>query len=824
MVKRKRLFTVLAFSVVLLAVAAWFADARLKKLRHPGLGAFIQQLFTNYPSSFKVEPLVLSIKVDEADLERLQQVVDDARERGVIMPEGRDYVPAEITGPDGSFKAKIRIKGKMTDHVKGDKWSFRVVAKKDGGFLGMRRFSLQHPGTRNYINEWIFHELSKGEGFVALRYGFLRVEFNGEDLGIYAFEEHFGPELLEHNNRLKGPLFRFDPSLFWEHRLNSMQKLRFEEAFASYQAASLDAFGSGDLLKDSVAMRQFEEASGLMEAFRRGKLSASEVFDADLVARRHALLDVLGGHHSMDFSDVKFYYDPLKGRIEPVAYESFSVFPVRSLAGSGRYTGTFSPSMDLHDAYFNDPVIFRAYVHHLERMARPSYLDSAFKAMQPALDSVSAIVYQEFPWKEPDRQLMERNQRLIRKILDVPKGFHAYQQSVQRDTVELVVVPIESLPMEVHALVVADRTLLQPATETIIPVRAAGMPGKPQRIRFALTDTAQAPDPAFLKVRYSVLGASVMKDLEVFPQRWNEGVPEVVAARASAIDPRSLPFLVFDEEARSITFKPGEWTLATDLHLPAGYTVHARSPLRLDLVKGARISSASPLVFLGQEEMPVVLRSSDASGATLLVESAQPSRWEHVRLEPFGKAEGPALAFHGGGLELNASHLGGDAERDLLLVVGGVLNIKQSELVGGRDQLVMLGCKAKLTGLSALGAGDEALVMRSSVATLLRCAIEGAGGGGIKLNAVSQLDAKDLRVEVKGKGIELSEGSEVLLQQASISSGGIAIDVRDASSRYGASVLQLEAVRARSDKELLRSGEGNRITGAPTALETGRKP
>ena len=36
--------------------------------------------------------------------------------------------------------------------------------QKGGGFMGMKRFSLQHPGTRNYLYEWFYQQLSRGEG------------------------------------------------------------------------------------------------------------------------------------------------------------------------------------------------------------------------------------------------------------------------------------------------------------------------------------------------------------------------------------------------------------------------------------------------------------------------------------------------------------------------------------------------------------------------------------------------------------------------------------------------------------------------------------
>ncbi len=317
----------------------------------------------------------------------------------------------------------------MTDHVEGRKWSFRVVAKKSGGFLGMQRFSLQHPGTRNYLTDWFFHQLMKGEGIIALRYGFCKVKLNDEDLGVYAYEEHFGPELLENNGRLPGPIVRFDPGLFWLHRTQGLDgAAKVADAYGAYQAASLDAFGSDELAKDPQQRLYFEQAIALMQDFRTGRLKASDVFDVDRTGKRLAMLDLVGGHHSMDWSDVKFYFDPVAQRLEPISYESFSAGRITELAGAYKATGAFKESDELHTALFKDPAIFAAYVRHLERFSRKDWLDSAFAALKGPLDTASATLYGEFPYKELDRSIYYANQQAIHKLLDLPKGAHVYQQ------------------------------------------------------------------------------------------------------------------------------------------------------------------------------------------------------------------------------------------------------------------------------------------------------------------------------------------------------------------------------------------------------------
>ena len=44
----------------------------------------------------------------------------------------------------------------------------------------MSKFSIQKPRIRNYLNEWIFHELLGEGGLVKLNYDFYNFYLNGE--------------------------------------------------------------------------------------------------------------------------------------------------------------------------------------------------------------------------------------------------------------------------------------------------------------------------------------------------------------------------------------------------------------------------------------------------------------------------------------------------------------------------------------------------------------------------------------------------------------------------------------------------------------------
>ncbi len=813
--KNRRWSIALALLIVAAAIGAWQADRAIKHRGHPGLRTFIGQWWRNYPKSFAVEPPVIAITVDEAGMERLQAVVDRARERGVIEPEGNDYVSGRFQVGGEDFKGKLRIKGKMTDHVEGRKWSFRVIAKKDGGFLGMKRFSLQHPGTRNYLCDWFYHRLSAGEGIVALRYGFCRVELNGEDLGIYAYEEHFGPELLQHNDRLNGPLLRFDPALFWQHRLNGVDGVRVDDAYGTYQAAALDAYGTDDIAADPRQRRQFEEALALVQAFRRGERPAHEVFDADRTGRRLALIDLVGGHHSLDWSDVKFHYDPGAQRLEPVSYESFSAFPTTELAGAYRYTGNFREDDELHTQLLSDPVVMAAYVHHLERMARETYLDSAFAALKGPLDTASATLYAEFPYKELDRGIYYANQRAIQRLLAAPRPVHAYIQGVQRDTLVLMAVPNDALPVQVDSLRLPDGRGFAPQGAPIVPCRSRGRVGLPVALRFATGPVGDSLLQDGVKVHCRLLGSGVAHVVPAQPFALR--TVEALAMPAHK-EPtfRSFPFVQVDEAARMVRFTPGAWTIDRDLVIPAGYTVEAVSPLKLMLVNGAELVSRSPLRWTGQDEMPIVVTSPDSSslGVHVITATGQ-SRLDHVHVSDlmryaYDQVRPADLSFHGSDVSLEHCRFSGTGAT-LVDVALGELQVRSSVFTGGSDQLELHFVHAQVSGTRFQAAGDDAVSVEGGGLSLATSVIEAAGGVGVKATVRAKVVVKACDVRTKDTGLEGRDGAVLEMANGSLQAPR-SIDAAKKEMRYGPVQVTLEEVDAPNAAGTAKCGAGSRVT------------
>jgi hypothetical protein len=465
----KRLILVL---LLLACITAFVAQKIVQRYGFEGIGDFISVYMHNSELADQVEPEEMQLLVSEIDYEFLKNRRDVALERGIQINDGEDtYVACKIVHNGDTVKGEMRLKGHMTDHLEGDKWSFRVKTKKKP-VMEMTRFSLQAPGTRNYAYEWVYHQLLRQEGIIYLHYDFIRLKLNDKDLGIYAIEEHFGQHVLEHNNRPKGAILRWNPNLYWEQRIDEMQGTYLNEQYSHYSSSFIEPFESGVVEDDSELVATYQQGAAMLEAFRRGERTTSEVFDVLKMARFHAIIDLVGGQHSLDWSDVKFFYNSETGKIEPVGYESFSVRKTESIAGQRIPNEYDGPAFNYHNQLFSDPAFYAIYIQELERIADEAYFNAFMKLIRQDLDQKLGVLAHEFPYRKFTFDPYFENISLIRHNLELPKPFHAFKEIVTDSTVQISVTPVSDFPIEILALMVDGKDEFKLDTVFVLPAKA----------------------------------------------------------------------------------------------------------------------------------------------------------------------------------------------------------------------------------------------------------------------------------------------------------------------------------------------------------------
>lgn len=443
-----RIVILLVLSMILVGLL-WLNNYS-KKYGYKGVLDISKTYISNLNLAKESSPLVLNIDISKTDWQFIVEKREIALDRGLQINIGNNYVPCNINTDNETQTAVIRLKGHMTDHLEGNKWSYRI--KSSTPILGMNRFSIQHPGTRNYIYEWIYHQLLKNENIIHLYYDFVNVNINGEKLGIYALEEHFGQHVLERNNRPKGAILRWNPNLYWEWRIDEFQTMFLDEEYSSYSSSFIEPYDRATVKKDTTLLGTYIEGAKLLESFRRNNKITSEVFDVEKMAIFHVIIDLVGGYHSLDWSDVKLYYNSETKRIEPVGYESFSIRKTEVIAGQRKPENYDGLSYNYHDQLFGDPVFFEAYIRNMERIVSTDYLNHFFNSIEEELNKKMAIIVSEWPLRKLTFEGYYENVRLIKNNINLPKPIHAFIQDSKDSLLKLSLSPVTDFPIEIIGL------------------------------------------------------------------------------------------------------------------------------------------------------------------------------------------------------------------------------------------------------------------------------------------------------------------------------------------------------------------------------------
>jgi len=246
----------------------------------------------------------------------------EAFDKGVLVNEAEDYSGIVIFDGDDFLNGEFRLKGDLMDHIQGDKWSFRIKLGKDFAWNNVRTFSIQDPTTRNFLHEWLAHQIFDREDVLTTRYGFVPLILNNQSKGIYAWEEHFEKHLVESRNRREGPIVRFDETLFWNRIMvfNTTDSLWDVDYFG---AAKITPFKEGSTTSDSLKTKQAGEAQKLLLQYKNWSMPVSEIFDIDILARYYALMDVTQAYHGFTWHNQRFYFNPVTCLLEPIAFDGF---------------------------------------------------------------------------------------------------------------------------------------------------------------------------------------------------------------------------------------------------------------------------------------------------------------------------------------------------------------------------------------------------------------------------------------------------------------------------------------------------------------------
>ena len=790
----KRLLLGLLVAAPLAGLAFYAGAAAQRTGRLAGYGKLLSKPLDaafNYGSALVRPPEGLEHIHIDIRFQHYQKLLDrraEALKVGFLIRKEGDYVPGQIRVGDETLPIKLRLKGDLLDHLRGDRWSFRVRVRRGEQFHGMRRFSLQHPRTRAYVWEWAVLEAMRREDVLSPRYGFLEVTLNGKPLGIYAYEEHFGKELLENQARRESVIVKFNESWRWEEMASTGGRTK---RFMYWGNAPIDAFDEQTVAANPNLSNYYESAVANLEGFRQGRSEACDVFDCERVARLWAVADLMGASHALHWINLRYYFNPVTSRLEPIAFDCLGGYRQSHIAGTGDPEQPASEGKDEPNSLFmSDPRFVRLYVQALQRVGDPRYLESLRDEISDGVRANLRLLHREWPWEDFDWGVLESNRALIRSMLDPPAALVArFDRSAlaEGDRLRLRLANPLAFPVEILGVEWDGRELPVSAAEAVgLPRTLPGKPTRgilewtalevvaPEEDRSDVDGAVAAPGPSVaqrllgLEVRHRILGDERVRSSPVL-----QGPSEIVLhgaplpAAGSRVLDGEYPFAVVDEERRRIELQPGSWEVEGDLVVPPGWRLAAGPGTTLRFEEEAVLLSYSPLELVGAEEAPVVLDAAATTwGGLQVIQAHEESRLEHLLVRNTAAVARTGWVLTGG-MTLYESPF--------------TLLRSTIEDAHGEDALNVIRSEFRIADCLIRRTAFDAVDIDFGRGSFERTRLTEIGNDAVDFSG-SEIRIEDLVVlEAGDKGVSVGEASQLTLVGARIEKAGIGIASKDRS-------------------------------------------
>lgn len=793
----------------------------------------IERIDLTSTEGFEVE--VLNLQIEERHLAKLTEKRAEALKKGLLMTDDDDWVRARLysTNSDQPLEVSIRLKGDYLDHLSGNKWSFRVKVGDDGAWRNMLTFSLQTPKARHFLHEWVLHKLWEKEGVLTTRYDFVELQLNGKSLGVYAYEEHFEKQLLESSGRREGPILRLDESGFWagtQRQLDEKGSVNNElkQSVVLPETADIRPFSEGKTAKDPVLQTQYTQALSLLEQLRSGSRAASEIFDLERLAKYYAILDLMGAYHGAIWHNQRFYYNPNIGKLEPIGFDGFGGPPPKrySFLGQGLTHPDKLEATNIFATCFLDTTFVSHYLHYLWTYSQEEYLSGFLNEIGLPLELRQAFLRTEFEYQF-DAEAWLQELRGIRTLL-LPYAEHSLKTAVLetlpgrkrievRNTHTLPVEvtgysttrngPIQTLPNTLYLTAFSPREawlqIQADSLQRLHPldqIRRLAAQAARHQARVLNEELILPASAAYLHFRLPGVDSMFVSPISSWPAPVEQTASQAFFNKLQL--PASLPFTVNNKQ---ISLPAGEYTCRSPITIPDGYELLLAPGTTIDLLEGAFLFSRSPVRAIGQEALPIWIRSSDASSQGLhLVQAPGESVFRQVVFDGLGTLNQGgwsltgAVSFYETKVRFSQCVFKNNHSEDGLHLMRSDFDMEQCQVLNAfSDGLDADFSRGEIRDSRFAYTGNDGVDFSGSVVQLKNCVFEHNGDKGISAGEASDITLFDAVVRHSNIALASKDESVVLVESIRMESCTQGFTAYQKKPEYGPAhiiVRQHEAV------------------------------
>jgi hypothetical protein len=811
-------------------IKAWISPGHLTQvhkdrvLHKIGLVTHVDRWVGSYfPSSVDIPKLLIDIKFK--NYQKISNKREEAWSQGHLTTGPDDYVPAKIRYKDKTVKVNLRLKGDGLDHLGPDKWSLRIKVKGGEALFGMRKFSIQHPMTREYEREILFLKALEREGIMVLRYFFVNVSLNGKNIGMMALEEHASKELLESQGRRDAPIIKFEDSSFWQ-----VANTATSYFFKNYQLSRVKLVGANLEKKHSSFQSNFKTAVGLLRGFVDGKLSASQVFDSVSTGRYLAVAKVWGAEHSMGTGNGRFYYNPLTARLEIIGHD-----------GSVNISNPISYQEGaLTERILEDKEIKSVYRETLRRLNKDFQVGSMLGWARDLQEKNMKILHREFfSLEELDlNKVRERTSLAIQFDKGVLREYPDYLKVNYlkglegRDALEIINV----LPRPVVVTAIKAIDLLTGKAERV----KLSVPLDPN---FTIDKSRAGSNPqvkkVFLDKSYNLREYNIQVHSKIEGDQKNRvydaalyypSLDKIPVLDQSAEQVLSRFSFITQLNLDTLLIKKGRWNVDDWLFIPSGFKLVIPEGTVLRFHSSVGLVARGSVLINGTEDEPVILRgygvgANNSSWQGVFVSNTrEASVWSNVMvLDTAGISKdgwnvSAGVTFYQAEAVLeHVSFLRNSCE-DALNIVRSKFRLDsvkiKNALSDGFDADFSEGFVSggRFEGVGSVGGGD-AIDVSGTTIDIVGTEFKDIQDKAVSVGENSTLVATKLLIESAGVGVASKDGSQVTLTDSVIKNSKKAIMMAyNKKKEYGPGTIFAKNIKAQNLPELALVQKGSRIS------------
>jgi len=780
--------------------------------------------YQRIPSQEQIKGDVMSIQLADEDWKKLKTYRDQAVKDKVISKKLKKEVKGILKYQGKTVKIKIRLKGDWTDHLEGDKWSYRVKIEDGQTIMGLKSFSIQNPTIRDFLQEWVIHEVCKKEDLLTTKYEYVPVAINGIDFGLYNLEEHFEKQLVESKNRREGVILKFDEEGFWEVNLFYKQNNVYINK-PYYESSTIVPFKKKKTFKTPKLKEQFLIAQNLMQKYKNGEDNIENFMDIDRLAKAYALMDVGNIEHAFTWHNQRFYYNPVLSKLELITYDCYSkpgeaLKRSFSIKGNENTEAATTPFDYCLKSAFDDDEFLKLYLKYLKKYSSKEYLTSIFNELTPQIDSLSALINKEYDYYFYDDTFLKENARKIRK--ELPE----YEKKVKEDNIMFTLqegknICVSEKPFKHISLNAHIQETKQNGTVSLSlmnyhcrPIKVVGYGAKPSPDSLILLpkevrlinypknkkETMLSINTAPKKLFFKVLETDDDSIYSVKVVPWKR--PQVdLPYNMEPITSLAINDDLYLIEGNTIGFKKGVHYIKNNLFIPKGYKVNFEPGTELIFNNGTFFMSYSPVKMIGTKKDRIKISSEDATGNGFTVMQTEgKSRLEFVVFDGLntynknGWNLTGAVTFFESEVEIENTIFTNNHCEDGLNIIQSKF-VFESNLVSNTfaDGFDADFCEGTITNSKFHDIGNDCLDFSGSTINVLSCEIKNAGDKGISCGEQSNITISKTSINNAVIGIASKDNTEVVIKSVSLSNCETGLSAFQKKPEYGPATITVES-------------------------------